>query len=277
LQYIELIKIMLLAALWFLVIAPIVPSMVNTWLSHPDNSHALLVPFISLYFAWIKREEQAETAKTGSFLGGLFLTLCLALFLISYIGGIAFGVRLMIVASLIGLVWNCWGWPSLRVLAFPLGFLFFMVPIPDTLLNMVSFPLQLQGTKISAWIISLFSIPVYREGNMLYFAQTQLEVAEACSGIRSVVALTMLSVLLAYMSDTRWQKQIFLVACAFPVALLANILRISGTGILAHFYGDQVARGFLHDFSGLVVFLFGLAVMLLISRLLTLTSRQPQG
>jgi len=276
LQYIELLKIALLAALWLLVIAPVFPSMVDTWFSHSDNSHAILVPFISLYFAWSKREELAETAKIGSLLGGFFLTLCLALFLVSYTGGIAFGVRLMIVASLIGLIWNCWGWPSLRVLAFPLGFLFFMVPIPDTLLNMVSFPLQLQATKISARIISLFSIPVYREGNMLYFVQTQLEVAEACSGIRSIVSLTMLSVLLAFLSDFGWQKKIFLVACAIPVALLANILRVSGTGILAHFFGDKVARGFLHDFSGLVVFLFGLAVMLLISRLLSLTSRQTQ-
>ena len=275
--YIELFKIALLAALWLLVIAPVVPSMVDTWFSHSDNSHAVLVPFISLYFAWSKREELAETVKTSSFLGGLFLTLCLALFLISYVGGIAFGVRLMIVASLIGLLWTCWGWASLRMLAFPLGFLFFMVPIPDTLLNMVSFPLQLQATKISTWIISQFSIPVYREGNMLYFVQTQLEVAEACSGIRSIVALSMLSVLLAFLSDLGWPKKIFLVACAIPVALLANILRVSGTGILAHFYGDKVARGFLHDFSGLVVFLFGLAAMLLISRILTLTSRKPQG
>ena len=275
-QYVELFKIALLAALWLLVIAPVVPSMVDTWFSHSDNSHAVLVPFISLYFAWSNRAELAETAKTGSFLGGLFLTLCLALFLISYVGGIAFGVRLMIVASLIGLLWTCWGWPCLRVLAFPLGFLFFMVPIPDTLLNMVSFPLQLQATNISTWVISLFSIPVYREGNMLYFVQTQLEVAEACSGIRSIVALTMLSVLLAYMSDAGWPKKAFLVVCAIPVALLANVLRVSGTGILAHFYGDKVARGFLHDFSGLVVFLFGLAVMFLLYRLLDWTSPQTQ-
>lgn len=277
LPYIELLKFTIVAALWFLVIAPVVPSMVNIWFSHSDNSHAVLVPFIALYFAWSKREELAETVKTGSLLGGLFLTLCLVLFLLSYVGGIAFGVRLMIVASLIGLVWNCWGWPTLCVLAFPLGFLFFMVPIPDTLLNMVSFPLQLQATNISTWIISLFSIPVYKEGNMLYFVQTQLEVAEACSGIRSIVALTMLSVLLAYMSDASWQKKAILVACAIPVALLANILRVSGTGILAHFYGDKVARGFLHDFSGLVVFLFGFAVMFLLFRLLNWAGPQPQN
>ena len=230
------------------------------------------MPFISLYFAWTKREELQSSVNTrGSFWGGVVLTLCLTLYLICYIGGVAFGARLMIVGSLTGLIWNCFGWSFLRVLTFPLGFLFFMVPIPDTFLNIVSFPLQLQATEISTWVISLFSIPVYREGNMLYLAQTQLEVAEACSGIRSVVSLIMLSILLAYLTNNgNWWKKIVLVLCAIPVALVENIFRVSCTGILAHLYGDQVARGFLHDFSGVVVFVFGFAIMFVLVRLLSL-------
>lgn len=276
-NYISLLKITFLLTLWCLVIAPVVPAMIKTWLGHSDSSHAMLVPFISMYYAWTKREELARVKFNGSFWGGIFLTLCLALYLLTYVGGIAFGARLMIVGSLIGMIWTCFGWPALRVLAFPLGFLFFMVPIPETLLNIVSFPLQMQATKISTWVISLFSIPVYREGNMLYFVQTQLEVAEACSGIRSIVALTMLSVLLAYMTNNNSGKKAFLVVCAIPVALVANILRVSGTGILAHYYGDKVARGFLHDFSGLVVFVFGFAIMFLLFRLVDLTGSQPKS
>ena len=261
-----------LAALWLLVFAPVVPAMVNIWLNHSDNSHAALVPIISLYLGWTKRRELAGVEISGSAWGGAFLVLCLTLYLLSCIGGLAFVSRLMIVGSLIALVWNCFGWPCLRVLAFPLGFLFFMVPVPEALLNLVSFPLQLQATKISTWVISLFSIPVYREGNMLYFSQTQLEVAEACSGIRSIVALTMLSVLLAYLANhNNWRYKLILVLCAIPVAMLANVLRISGTGILAHFFGDRVALGFLHDFSGLAVFVFGLAVMVFLFKLLDLT------
>jgi len=173
-----------------------------------------------------------------------------------------------LVATLICLLWSCLGGDMLRQLAFPLGFLFFMIPVPDSLLNMVAFPLQLMATKISASLIQLCSIPVYREGNMLYFVQTQLEVAEACSGIRSVMALTMLSVIFAYTSSVNWWRRGILILSAIPIALLANILRVSGTGVLAHFFGDRVARGFLHEFSGLVVFLFGLAVLAFVAGVL---------
>jgi exosortase len=91
--------------------------------------------------------------------------------------------------------------------------------------------------------------------------QTQLEVAEACSGIRSIMSLTMLSVIFAYMSPGNWWRKVVLILSAIPIAMLGNILRVSGTGILAHFFGDRVARGFLHEFSGLAVFLFGLALL----------------
>jgi exosortase len=117
------------------------------------------------------------------------------------------------------------------------------------------------ATKVSAALIQNCSIPVYREGNMLYFVQTQLEVAEACSGIRSIMALTMLSLVFCYLSRDGWWRKALLIAAAVPIALLGNIVRVTGTGILAHFYGDQVAKGFLHEFSGLVVFAFGLVLL----------------
>jgi len=263
-----MLKLAILLVLWGLVIAPVVPEMVKTWLGHSDNSHALLVPFISLYFIWSKRNELAATETAGSNWGLGFLLISLGVYLVSYAGGVAVVSRVMIVASLASLIWGCYGRQVLSVLAFPLGFLLFMVPVPDSILGLVSFPLQMVATKISAWLIQLVSIPVYREGNMLYFVQTQLEVAEACSGIRSIMSLTMLSILLAYMSQNNWRHKAFLVACAIPVAMLANILRVTGTGILAHFFGDKVARGFLHDFSGFVVFIFGLLVMVSLSRML---------
>ena len=261
----DALKLGVVLLLWLLVIAPVVPEMVRTWLGHSDNTHSLLVPFISLYFAWAKRKELAGVESSGSLWGGFFLVASLALYLVSYLGGVAFVSRLMIVCSLIGLVWNCFGWRMLRELAFPLGFLFFMVPVPESLLGFVSFPLQMLATTISAWGIKLLSIPVYQEGNMLYFVQTQLEVAEACSGIRSIMALTMLSVLMANLSSSPWRHKALLVACAIPIAMLANILRVTGTGVLAHFFGDKVARGFLHDFSGFAIFLFGFVCMVALS------------
>jgi len=262
------LKIAILLLVWAAAFSPVVPEMVRTWLNHSDNSHALLVPFIALYFAWGKREELGRVEVSGSAAGGLFLAGTLAVYLLSFAGGIAVASRLMIVFSLVGMLWSCLGWQVVRVLAFPLGFLVFMVPVPDSVLGMVSFPLQLLATKISAGVIQLCSIPVYREGNMLYFVHTQLEVAEACSGIRSIMSLTMLSILFAYLSSTGWWRKAILIFSAIPIAILANILRVSGTGILAHFFGDKVARGFLHDFSGVAIFIFGLAMLFLVFNLL---------
>lgn len=261
-------KFAVLLLVWAAVFSPVVPAMVGIWLNHSDNSHALLVPLIAMYFVWIKREELGRIEISGSAVGGLFLAGTLVVYLVSFVGGIAVFARLMIVFSLLGLLWSCMGWQVVRVLAFPLGFLVFMVPVPDSVLGMVSFPLQLLATKIAGGVIQFCSIPVYREGNMLYFVHTQLEVAEACSGIRSIMALTMLSVIFAHLSGNGWWRKALLIFSAIPIAMLANILRVSGTGILAHFFGDKVARGFLHEFSGLAVFVFGLVLLFLVFNLL---------
>lgn len=261
-------KFAVLLLVWAAVFSPVVPAMVGTWLNHSDNSHALLVPLIAMYFVWIKREELGRIEISGSAVGGLFLAGTLVVYLVSFVGGIAVFARLMIVFSLFGLLWSCMGWQVVRVLAFPLGFLVFMVPVPDSVLGMVSFPLQLLATKIAAGVIQFCSIPVYREGNMLYFVHAQLEVAEACSGIRSIMSLTMLSVIFAHLSGNGWWRKALLIFSAIPIAMLANILRVSGTGILAHFFGDKVARGFLHEFSGLAVFVFGLVLLFLVFNLL---------
>lgn len=261
-------KFAVLLLVWAAVFSPVVPAMVGTWLNHSDNSHALLVPLIAMYFVWIKREELGRIEISGSAVGWLFLAVTLVVYLVSFVGGIAVFARLMIVFSLFGLLWSCMGWQVVRVLAFPLGFLVFMVPVPDSVLGMVSFPLQLLATKIAAGAIQFCSIPVYREGNMLYFVHAQLEVAEACSGIRSIISLTMLSVIFAHLSGNGWWRKALLIFSAIPIAMLANILRVSGTGILAHFFGNKVARGFLHEFSGLAVFVFGLVLLFLVFNLL---------
>lgn len=256
------IKIALLLSLWALAFIPVYPELVSDWLSHSDNSHGFLVPLIAGYFIW-QRKERLKSAVIGhSMWGGVLLFTSLAVYAASYAGGLAFPARVALVLSLLGLVWCSLGPEFIRILAFPVLFLLFMIPVPYSLLGTVSLPLQLMATKVSANLIQVCSIPVYREGNMLYFVGTQLEVAEACSGIRSIMSLTMLAFVFAAMSWGGWKKKALLVLSAIPIAMLANIIRISGTGILAHFYGDKVARGFLHEFSGIAIFIFGFAVLL---------------
>ncbi len=206
--------------------------------------------------------------STISPLGAVIFFASLGVYLISLLGGIAVTARLMMVFSLAGLILFQFGREIYRLMAFPVFFLLFMVPIPVALLNKISLPLQMFATVVSEHIVRGLYIPVYREGNMLYFAQTQLEVAEACSGIRSITALVMLSTVFVYISNLSWNKRWLLLILAIPIALFANIMRVAGTGILAHFYGARVARGFLHEFSGMAVFAFGFVLLYLLFRLL---------
>jgi exosortase len=264
------IKISILFVLWFAIFYPVYLALIEAWfgLENSDNSYGILVPFISLYFIWVKKEQlkQTEAAKSSS--GLVILAASLFIYLISFAGGVVFMQRLMMVSSLIGLVLYICGKEIYRILAFPLLFLFFMVPIPESVVNIVSFPLQTYATIISSKIIQWCGIPVYREGHMLYFTQTQLEVAEACSGIRSISALLMLSVIFMHQCENSRARKAIIILSSIVIAFIANILRVSGTGILAHFFGARVARGFLHEFSGMTVFAIGLLLLFAVYKLL---------
>lgn len=255
---------LVLLALWFAAFYPVFPDLIGTWFEDSNNSHGVLVPLISAYFAWQRREELSGVEAKSSLLGAGLLCASLALYIVSYAGAIAFGTRATMVASLVGLVLFNFGSGVLSVVAFPLCYLFFMIPVPLSVYTFFAFPLQLFATDVSAFLLRTLNIPVLKEGNMLYFAQTQLEVAEACSGLRSIMSFIMLSCLFAYMMTPFKGRRYIMILSAIPLALFANIVRITGTGVLAHFFGGEVADGFLHDFSGLVVFAFGFALMMLI-------------
>jgi exosortase len=250
-------KIILLLLLWFVVFIPIYPSLFNPWINHSDNSHCILAPFFAAYFVYRKRKELEAAPLFNSLWGGLILILSLTLYLLSFAGGIAVLSRAMIVTSLIGLVLFTMGKEVFKILIFPLLILFFMVPVPDSILGYVSFPLQLFATDISTYFIQMLNVPAYQEGNMVYLANTQLEVAEACSGIRSIISFTMLSFIFAYFLDPiRWKRIVFVLS-AIPLAIIVNIIRITITGVLADKYGPHVATGFLHEFSGVAIFITG--------------------
>src|SRR5207237_6491746 len=138
------------------------------------------------------------------------------------------------------------GWRHVRALAFPLSFLLLMIPIPAIIFNQIAFPLQLLASQFGESAMSLANVPVLREGNVIVLANTTLEVAEACSGIRSLVSLLTLAIVYGYFSDRRAGVRVAIALSAVPVAILANGLRVAGTGIAAHFYGAAAAAGFFH-------------------------------
>jgi exosortase len=255
-------KIILLLILWFAAFIPVYPSLFHTWINHSDNSQCLFAPLFAAYFVFLKREQLKVAPMANSDWGGLILILSMAFYLLSFAGGIAVLARVTIVTSLIGLVLFTLGKEVFKILSFPLLILFFMVPVPDSILGLVSFPLQLFATNISTFLLQGLSVPAYQEGNMVYFAETQLEIAEACSGIRSIMSFTMISFIFAYFLDKSWWKRVVFIVSAIPLALLVNIIRITSTGVLANKYGAKVALGFLHEFSGIVMFLSGCILLL---------------
>ena len=137
-----------------------------------------------------------------------------------------------------------------------------MIPLPYILYDSVAFPLKLMVSKISVEFLSFIGILVLREGNIIHLADTTLEVADACSGIRSIISLLALSTAIAYITQKGWIKRTVLIISAVPIAVFVNAVRVIVTGVLAEKYGAKAAEGFFHEFAGLVI--FGLAIFLLI-------------
>jgi exosortase len=188
------------------------------------------------------------------------------------LGAELFLARISMIGVAAGLVLFVAGWRHLRTLAFPLAFLLLMIPIPAIIFNQVAFPLQLLASQFGTQILSAAGIPVLREGNVIVLARTSLEVAEACSGIRSLISLLTLGIALSYFSDPRRWVRTTVIVATVPIAILTNGLRVAGTGIAAHYYGPQAAEGFLHAFSGWLMFAVAIGIMFAIQRAVLILS-----
>ena len=248
--------------------SPIYPALYHDWFWYNDNSHGILVPFISLYLIWKNRHIINLNEVQTSYIGlGIFLFGLLA-YVIGFGGRIEVLSRAAFVTAILGLILYNYGTKIFSNIAFPLFFLYFMIPFPVSIENIVSFRLQLWVTQISEIIINALSITVLREGNILHFANCSLEVAEACSGIRSLTAYIMLGCLFGYMMQGSFFRRSTMVLIAIPLAILINITRVVGTGLLANYFGPKVALGFLHEFSGAVIFIAGFLLFFIIFQLI---------
>lgn len=251
-----------LLAVFLYLYAPILSGLIADWWDDPNYSHGFLVPLLSAYFAWQRREKLAQIAPQTNWWGMVVLLGGLAVLLVGNIGAEYFLMRSSMIMVITGLVLYLCGLPYLRTLAFPIAFLLFMIPLPAIVLNKITFPLQLLAARLSTESLQFIGFPVYREGNIIFLPHTTLEVVEACSGIRSLVSLTALAVVFAYMTQRRVWKRVLLVISAIPIAIVANAFRIWGTGVLAHLYGTRVAEGFYHSFAGWMVFVAAFGMLL---------------
>ena len=175
--------------------------------------------------------------------------------------------RSAFVITLIGMVWLLGGTLMLRELAFPLFLLFFMVPIPAVIYNRITFPLQILASRLAADALTVLSIPVLREGNILELPNQRLSVVEACSGIRSLLSLTFLALVYGYFFERRTWLRVALFLATVPIAIVANGSRVTLTGVLTE-VKPELAEGFFHTASGWVIFMVALAILIAFHRLM---------
>lgn len=228
--------------------------LVHDWATDGNYSHGFLIVPIAVYLAWQRRSAlSSATAKPSAF-GLVLIAGSLVVMAAGIFGAELFLTRVSIIGVLGGIVLFTYGWRSLRTLTFPLAFLLLMIPIPAIIFNQIAFPLQLLASRAGETALNVLQIPVLREGNVIVLSNTTLEVAEACSGIRSLVSLLTLAIIYGYFVEQRIWARVVLAIASVPVAVIANGARVAGTGIAAHYFGPEAAQGFFHEFSGWLVF-----------------------
>jgi exosortase len=238
-----------------------VQSLVYDWSHDPDFSHGFLIPLISLYLVWQRSDElQTLTVSPRNF-GSIVIIGGLLLLIVGNLASESFTQRFSLLVVLSGIIIYLLGWQHLKLLAFPIAFLIFMIPIPSILMQKITFPMQLFASQVATLSSQALDIPVLREGNIIHLVGDTLEVEKACSGIRSLISLVSIGTVMAYfITRVNWQRAVVILSC-FPIAVATNAFRVSMTGILAHYYGIEMAEGFFHGFSGAVLYFAGLILV----------------
>jgi exosortase len=250
----------LIAAGFILVFFKTIAGLVSDWSTDPNFSHGFLIPVIALYMVWYKKDQLRQIPKQPSRIGLGILLLGLLVHVAANIGAELFMMRFSMVITLSGIIIYLFGISTFRTILIPVAYLILMIPIPAILWNQVAFPLQLWAAKLSAQMIALIGIPVFREGNILHLAPTSLEVVDACSGLRSLTSLLALTGIAAYLAPLSVLKKWVLFFSAVPVAVAVNVIRLTITAAMAVWISPETAHGFLHDMSGLII--FGAALVL---------------
>lgn len=249
-----------IAALIAVLYGQVLADMAEDWWNDPSLSQGLLIPPLALYFAWTHRSltlaqpARAENRGLWMVAGACFL------YIVGKLGAEFFLPRMSFVVLLGGLVWTFWGWQRLQTLAFPLLLMATMVPLPVILYNAVAAPLQLFASNVATNLAQLLGVAIYRDGNVIHLAHISLGVEEACSGLNSLSALMVASLLLGFLVCTRVSARVILFALSIPLSIAVNVLRVTGTAVIADFH-EEFALGFYHSFSGWLVFIGGFAIL----------------
>lgn len=248
------------AALIIFCYYPIIVRLVSQWANDDDMGHGFFVPAIAAWIAWQKLPETENVPAVPDWRGLVLLVWGAIQQYIGTLGVELFLSRTALVITIIGAVWFLGGLRYLKIFAFPLFLLFFMVPIPAIIYTRITFPLQLFASEVAEASLNLLGIAVGREGNVLELSTMKLNVVEACSGIRSLLSLTFLSLVYGYFFEANRIVRLLLFLSTIPIAILANAGRVTITGILAQ-YKKELAAGLAHEAEGWIIFMMALLIM----------------
>jgi exosortase len=257
--------------------APIFARLVHQWDNDPDMSHGFFVPFVSAFLVWQRRHELMALKPRPNWWGLVVVLYGTAQLYVATLGAELFLARTAFVITLAGAVWMLGGTLMLRKLLFPLFLLFFMVPIPAVIYNRITFPLQLLASRLAGDALSVLGLPVLREGNILELPDQRLSVVEACSGIRSLLTLTFLSLVYGHFFEKKTGIRMLLFLSTVPIAIVANASRVTLTGLITE-WKPELAEGFFHTAQGWVIFMVSLCMLILLHQaIMQFSSRLRAG
>lgn len=248
----------LMAVLYY----PVVPGMVRQWYTDENYSYAFFVPLIAGYFLYVQRKSLKQASVSPWNPGLAVIILALILLVLGRLGDEYFTMRSSMVVLLAGIVLFLFGREVFRLALLPIAYLLLMVPLPYIIYNAMAFPLKLFVTRMSVDVLKFIGIAVLREGNIIMFPSITLEVADACSGMRSLISLFALAVAYAFYEKTTTARRLLIVFSAIPIAVFTNSMRVIVTGLLAQRWGAGAAEGFFHEFTGLTVFVIAMAMLI---------------
>jgi exosortase len=254
-------QFLILAALTIWLYWPTLVRLVQQWGNDQNFSHGYFVPLFSAFVIWQDRDRLARVSRQPNWSGVALILPGLALLIVGQLGAELFLSRSSLLLVLAGFLVLFGGWDFFRALLFPWAFLFLMIPIPAIIFNQITFPLQILASKLAAATLPLFGVPVLRQGNVMTLSSQVLQIAEACSGIRSLMSLVTLAIIYGYLMERRIWIRYVLALAAVPVAVAANSFRVISTGLMVEYWDPDKAEGYFHSSWGWIVFVVSLLML----------------
>ncbi|MGH9444596.1 MAG: exosortase [Terriglobia bacterium] len=259
---------LVLAVVLAILYGHILSRLVGQWWTDPNFSHGFFVPAFSAFLIWKDRGRLAKLEAIPAWSGLVVIAFGLGALVLGIFGAELYLSRSSFLFILAGLVIYFLGWKYFRAVFFPWIFLFLMIPPPALVMNHITIPLQFTASDLATWFLRLVGVPVLQNGNIIQLPNMALDVVEACSGIRSLISLGVLAIIYGYLLESNNAIRVMLAAAAVPIAVLANGLRIMGTGITGLYWEPSKAQGFFHEFSGWMIFVVALITLYVVHQIL---------